>query len=850
MTRGAPAPAPDEAKKRALRDANDAKDAVSKATDALAALEAANRADQVAAEAAASAAMDAAVAEDAADRAKRALAVLGAAVSAESACQAASIALAGAQEAVTTAVKKMDEYQQKLLLEEEERKKAAAEELEKKRKDDEQKRVVVPPKKASAKKKADMYEKRKTGGDLDAYVDQPPPPEPEEPPQQVTPEPAAVEEEEEENAVVDNWEEDASATKETAAALPPKPSTDAPPPGMSKAATPAKKNGAGKKRMYLKAELLEIRKSLGSLTEPPPGLLPFVVEKTAQTAQPERRRLGPGGSSRASGAGAGGGGSSRDYGRDDEPRRGGPPGGMREPRGGGDRGHRGGGHDSEKGTWARGQRVKATQNDDDHGFERVSAEPLQQTAHRWDPKKLKKSGDATEKAVAAVTAILNKMTPENFDKLSAQLASLEMISSGMLERVVGTLFDKAVDEPHFAVVYAELCRKMILDEPAKSQVWPFIRCVRDDETDKWTACADVDVLDPSKPMLIPVQGDLSDATDLLRSVVKADDDVLAADEDGAPDDDDDEEDREKREGRRRKVSPTDAHLEGVVPEAVGQGQLELKPGDCVLFKDRVICLYTAPQRPGTFFCVLIDASNFFGPAIVKEGFTTKEDAETYMMKSLGFRRYLLNKCQKEFEKVAKGSGGALALAEMATEAMKEVEAATKKAKEDAVKAGLPAPIEPEPLAHGDWITKLKRRMLGIIRFIGELFKQSLLKEKIMYDCVNLLLGPYLDSPDVAAGRRPPDDVMPDDESIEAACKLFGTIGRLLESNSEVSKANLNAYFAHLKVLSRDKRLAARTRFMLQDLADVKANGWNLKNQLEGPHKIGAPALTPKQLQQQ
>ena len=867
VARGAPDA---EAKKKQLE-----KKAEARAQDDKKALEAAASADKAAASAAASAAGDANAASAAASTAKKALDMLLEEQQKEAARAEAARADAARAEAARAEAARQKEAADLLLKKKQEEEKAAAAakaeaDLLRKKKEEEEAALLLAakekeqekiaaaaalaaaaPKKASLKKKSDMYEKRKTGGDLDAFVDAPPPQAAvEEPAATSTPTTQVTPESPKESLVADNWEEGAlSASKDNVLLGTPKPSST--PPGLSDASSKTTTTS------YAKTQLLEIRRSLGQLTEPPADMLPFVVEKGSRSsgAAPERRRLGPGGSARASaGSGAGGGGSSRDYGRDDDgpPRRGSArPGSERHGRN--DRG--GGGGEQ----WARGQRVKGNASGDKHGDDLLGLDrTLQTTAYRWDPKKIKKDADATEKAVAAVTSILNKMTPENFEKLSNQLANLEMISSDVLQRVVGTVFDKAVDEPHFAVVYAELCHKMILEEPAKSTVWPFIRCVKDDELNLWSACSDVDVLD-SSPNLMPLEN-LEEATELLRAVVARDDELLLkkADDDDDEDqpEDDDEADlserekreraRDKRERRRRRLSgAADAHLESLLPETVGIGQLELKPVSCLMRQDRVLCLYTAPQRPGIYFSFFVDASQFFdGPALlIKNDLPSEEEAEQAMMKTVSFRRILLNKCQREFEKVAKGSGGALALAEMAREAMREIEEATKKAKDEALAAGLPAPVEPEPLTHKDWVVKLKRRMLGIVRFIGELFKQSLLKEKIMYECIKLLLGPYLDSEDVQKARPAPDSVIPDDESIEAACKLFLTIGRKLEELSVASKNNLEAYFAHFNVLSRDKRLQSRTRFMLQDLAEVRRNGWRERRAKDGPHKLGNSATT-------
>lgn len=58
----------------------------------------------------------------------------------------------------------------------------------------------------------------------------------------------------------------------------------------------------------------------------------------------------------------------------------------------------------------------------------------------------------------------------------------------------------------------------------------------------------------------------------------------------------------------------------------------------------------------------------------------------------------------------------------------------------------------------------RRRMLGNIKFIGELFKKSMLTERIMHTCIMKLLG---------------ETTNPDEEDVEALCKLLSTIGRAL-----------------------------------------------------------------------
>lgn len=65
----------------------------------------------------------------------------------------------------------------------------------------------------------------------------------------------------------------------------------------------------------------------------------------------------------------------------------------------------------------------------------------------------------------------------------------------------------------------------------------------------------------------------------------------------------------------------------------------------------------------------------------------------------------------------------------------------------------------------------RRRSMGNIKFIGELFKLKMLTEAIMHDCVVKLLKNH------------------DEESLECLCRLFSTIGKDLDfEKAKVRKA--------------------------------------------------------------
>ena len=69
----------------------------------------------------------------------------------------------------------------------------------------------------------------------------------------------------------------------------------------------------------------------------------------------------------------------------------------------------------------------------------------------------------TEEKISAelyrnVTAILNKLTPQNFDTLLEQLLALNIDTPERLEGVTDRIFEKAIREPMYSVSYANMCR--------------------------------------------------------------------------------------------------------------------------------------------------------------------------------------------------------------------------------------------------------------------------------------------------------------------------------------------------------------------------------------------------------
>ncbi|KAK8630376.1 hypothetical protein V6N13_079173 [Hibiscus sabdariffa] len=160
-----------------------------------------------------------------------------------------------------------------------------------------------------------------------------------------------------------------------------------------------------------------------------------------------------------------------------------------------------------------------------------------------------------------------------------------------------------------------------------------------------------------------------------------------------------------------------------------------------------------------------------------------------------FKRLLLNKCQEEFERGEREQEEANKLEEEGEAKQSEEEREEKR-------------------------IKARRRMLGNIRLIGELYKKKMLTERIMHECIKKLLGEYEN---------------PDEEDVEALCKLMSTIGEMIDH--PIAKVYMDAYFERMAKLSNNMKLSSRVRFMLKDAIDLRKNKWQQRRKVDGPKKI-------------
>lgn len=160
-----------------------------------------------------------------------------------------------------------------------------------------------------------------------------------------------------------------------------------------------------------------------------------------------------------------------------------------------------------------------------------------------------------------------------------------------------------------------------------------------------------------------------------------------------------------------------------------------------------------------------------------------------------FRKYLLNRCQEEFER------------------------------------GWKVNLPPRPEGDSEEAAMLsdeyyvaaaaKRRGLGLVQFIGELYKLNMLTERIMHECVKKLVD-Y--------------EGVPDEAEVESLCKLLRTIGINLDQ-TEKGKPLMDVYFQRIKVMIDTPDLPSRLKFMLMDIVDTRRSGWQVKERNKGPQTI-------------
>lgn len=159
-----------------------------------------------------------------------------------------------------------------------------------------------------------------------------------------------------------------------------------------------------------------------------------------------------------------------------------------------------------------------------------------------------------------------------------------------------------------------------------------------------------------------------------------------------------------------------------------------------------------------------------------------------------FRKYLLNRCQEEFEVGRKvdDSGKTPGQSDEAVMLSDEYYIAA----------------------------AAKRRSLGLVRFIGEMFKLSMLSSRIMHECLTRLLE---------------FENLPDEAEIEGLCNLLKTVGYALDDDK--GKTRMDQYFQRIQNVMNMPELPSRLHYMLLDIVDLRRKRWHGKDVNKGPKTL-------------
>ncbi|KAG5682138.1 hypothetical protein PVAND_011512 [Polypedilum vanderplanki] len=188
---------------------------------------------------------------------------------------------------------------------------------------------------------------------------------------------------------------------------------------------------------------------------------------------------------------------------------------------------------------------------------------------------------------------------------------------------------------------------------------------------------------------------------------------------------------------------------------------------------------------------------------VSDVFIVPLDPTNAQQQNAVFKKRLITQCQREFEKHRDNE-----LIKNTAERLKKIEA-----EEDPVKREeLKNDFEYESM-------KVRKRAVGTVHFIGELYKIEMLTSKIMRSCITHLLDPSMCS----------------EETLECLCKLLETIGKRLEKTDK-NRIDLTDYFQTLEKLADKKNpsgISARIRFMIQDVIELRMNNWTPRKPRQG-----------------
>lgn len=143
-----------------------------------------------------------------------------------------------------------------------------------------------------------------------------------------------------------------------------------------------------------------------------------------------------------------------------------------------------------------------------------------------------------------------------------------------------------------------------------------------------------------------------------------------------------------------------------------------------------------------------------------------------------------------------------------------------------------SPLEPEMMSDEYYqAAAAKRRGLGLVRFIGFLYRLNLLTGKMMFECFRRLMKDLTDTPS--------------EEILESVVELLDTVGEQFETDSFRTanatlegSALLDSLFQILQNIIEEGKISSRIKFKLLDVKELREEkNWNSDKKDQGPKTI-------------
>jgi hypothetical protein len=456
-----------------------------------------------------------------------------------------------------------------------------------------------------------------------------------------------------------------------------------------------------------------------------------------------------------------------------------------------------------------------------------------------------------QKMRAKVVGICNKLSKDNKPKLLGELCSLEMNGQAMVDVVVTSIFDKALEDAVFQDLFAELC----FDVANTKTSWnKFVSVYHVSAEDAAENKAEWDLhiqsvkeeLEDTREKAALTRKAADAAADAAEDVGTDGADAAAAEGEDAAAAEEDEDDfdyasvcQSVAEGNASSHSLEELERAAHAGEVrVRELERELVRLEGVQFLERVNRPQTETAE-GWWFDVSGEEENSvfpYGP------FSTEEEAKVAAERTIGFRRLLLNQCQVEFEKEDIYS-------ELDVEARADAVQKAKALEKGHYSLGLQREHRRRAAVREIKRKRIKARMLANVGFIGHLYNIGLAHRRITFYCARRLVeGPEGEQNPLhdKHGNR-----IPDPEDAEAFCKLVCQVGYKLSREEAALEASgkpdqggtLAQFVGAIKSWSTMEELPRKVRFLCLDVLDAQRRGdWKLPDtHVHASHKTMSKA---------